>query len=211
MSSSNYYKDLSNESLLGVYLNKVYPKIFEATKYVIKRIDNLDLQHKGVDLVLTNKNITYYVDEKAQLDYLNKSLPTFAFELSYLKNDNLHKGWLYDGHKLTNIYFLITNIYTKNGKDLSDGIRKVKITGVYRDKLIQVLNDLGLSAPKLSEIDKKIRLKSEHGKIPIKELNPKTEGYIYYSKDNKAESPINLVLKLKFLEKTKISSVLFNS
>ena len=35
----------------------------------------MNLQHQGVDLIYNHKGIDYFVDEKAQLDYINKNLP----------------------------------------------------------------------------------------------------------------------------------------
>jgi hypothetical protein len=209
MDDSNFNTDLSNEGLLANHLNGIYKQLFHSPDLSIERVNNLDLQHQGVDLILTKGNIKYNVDEKAQLDYLNTSLPTFAFEISYLKNNIWHKGWLFDKSKTTDIYFLITSIYTKWGRNLVDGLMKIKITGVYRKELIKLLEGRGITESYLFEVEKDIRQKNIHGKIDIKGLNPQTEGVLYFSKNNKNEQPINLVLKLKFLIGEKTGKLLF--
>ena len=47
------------------------------------------------------------------------------------------------------------------------------------------------------------------GRVPIPELDRKKEGVFYYSKTNKKEQPINLVLKLSFLLEQNVGKVLF--
>jgi hypothetical protein len=208
MANSNFRQDLDNEVLLAKHLNDIYLKLFKGSSYRFNRINQLDRQYKGIDLILSNGTTSFNVDEKAQLDYLNTSLPTFAFELSFLKNTNWHQGWFIDETKTTDIYFLITGIYPK-GHNLNNGLEKVKITGVYKDKLIRLLNEKGLSHETLKSIDEQLRAKGKHGKYPIKELNPKTEGVLYFSKNNKDEQPINLVLRLDFLIRKKVGKTIF--
>lgn len=210
MEESNYQNDLSKEELLSKYLDGFYSKIFNLSKYSVTRNHDLESQHRGIDLILSDGLKKFYVDEKAQLDYLNSSLPTFAFEISYLKNNSWHKGWLFDNYKITNIYFLITSIFTSKGNDLKTGVQRIKITGIYRQKLISLLFSRGLNESYLYKIENQIRDKGKHGRFPIKRLNPLNEGFIYFSKNNKNEQPINLVLRLDFLVKNFTGKVLFN-
>jgi len=209
MDNSNFNTDLLNEGLLAKHLDDIYKELFHSPDLSIERVNNLDLQHQGVDLILTKGNVKYNIDEKAQLDYLNTSLPTFAFEVSYLKQLIWHKGWLFDSNKITDIYFLITGIYIKEGYNLADGLMKIKITGVYRKELIKLLSDRGITESYLFDMEKDIRQKNIHGKIAIRGLSPRTEGVLYFSKNNKKEQPINLVLKLNFLINEKIGKMLF--
>lgn len=207
---SKFYQDLSKEELLGTYLDSYYPKIFQDTVFKVERVRDRHLQHRGVDLLLKSAvDGCYFVDEKAQLDYLNTALPTFAFELSYLKKDDWRLGWLLDSTKLTTIYFLVTNICPLSEKDLSKGFAKIKITGIYRAKLLKLLAQKGLTQKRLFALDKEIRQNNVDGKIPIPELDAKKEGTFYFSKKNKREQPINLVLKLDFLVSAEVGNVLF--
>ena len=207
---SNFYQDLSREELLGTYLDSYYPTIFKDTVFKVERVRDRHLQHRGVDLLLKSAvDGCYFVDEKAQLDYLNVALPTFAFELSYLKKEDWHLGWLLDRTKLTTIYFLVTNICPLSRTDLSKGLTKLKITGIYRAKLLKLLAQKGLTQKRLLALDKEIRDNSIDGKITIPELDAKREGAFYFSKKNKLEQPINLVLKLDFLVRADVGSVLF--
>lgn len=210
MDESNYQDDLSKEVSLSKHLDLIYLKVFKSSNFSTIRNHNVDNQHRGVDLTLTDGSRKFYVDEKAQLDYLNKSLPTFAFEISYLKHDSWYKGWLLDTMKITDIYFLITGIYTEQDDNLTSGLKRVKITGVYRKKLIKLLVSKGLTESRLYEIENQIRTTGNHGRIPVRGLNPATEGFMYFSKKNKSEQPINLVLRLKFLTTNLTGKILFS-
>lgn len=200
---SNFKKDLSKEQVLGNFLNEFYHQKYNDDGNSFLRISNLDLQIDGIDLILNIEGTDYLIDEKAQLDYLNKSLPTFAFEISYIKNRKVKLGWLFDEKKKTDTYFLITNIQTIHPNSIKDGIKDCNITAVNRKNVKQLLLDKGLDERKIFEYSSKIRKSQSHGKHPIKELDSKTEGFFYYSFQNKNEQPINLVLYLKFLLKNK--------
>lgn len=206
---SKFYEDLSKEELLGTYLDTFYPQIFKDSPFKVERIWNTSMQHQGVDLLLKNDNQCFYVDEKAQLDYLNISLPTFAFEISYLKRGHWRVGWLVDGTKVTQIYFLITNIYLLEKGDLSAGLSTIKIIGIYRSKLLALLKSRGLNQERVITLEKNIRNNNINGRIPIPELDERKEGVFYFSKTNKREQPINVVLKLSFLLQQGIGKVLF--
>lgn len=150
---------------------------------------------QGIDLILKDKNSgkPFFVDEKAQLDYVNESLPTFAFELMYLKNTVQKQGWLFDASKKTQFYALITSIYS----DEDDVFTSCNITFVNREKLILRLDEMGLNQNFLKQLAYVHR--NLHGKLALKELDSKSEGYLYFSTKNKAEKPINLILKLEYL------------
>lgn len=209
MMKSNFYEDLSKEELLGTYLDDFYPKIFKDSPFKVERIWNNRMQHQGIDLLLRNDTKCFYVDEKAQLDYLNTSLPTFAFEISYLKRQHWRVGWLVDATKVTQLYFLITNICLLEKDDLSAGLSNVKIIGIYRSKLLALLKSRGVTQQRVISIEKSIRNNNIGGRVPIPELDKRKEGVFYFSKTNKKEQPINLVLKLSFLLEHGVGKVLF--
>jgi len=203
---TNFESDLSQEAILSKYLDQVYKN----KDLEFERIFDLNKQHQGIDIIMMVNSNEYFIDEKAQLHYLNNDLPTFTFELSYLKNGEYRKGWLFDKNKLTEYYFLITGIILKKGKTkllVSDDIESVKITSVNRGKLINHLALIGLGKDKLLEYDSEIRINKTNGKNPISELNPNSEGLIYFSEKYK-EEPINLQLRLNFLIKNNFAKEL---
>ncbi|MEW2920618.1 hypothetical protein AB1A65_04060 [Muricauda sp. ANG21] len=190
---SKFKADLSKEQHLAPLLNLYYQKHLK--RYSFQRIVDLEQQLLGIDLILTNKKdgATYFVDEKAQLDYINERLPTFAFELFYGKNNKRRQGWLLDTTKKTHFYALVTSIFS----DEKNLFTFCNITFVNREKLIQHLTGLGLHQERFQEIA--IKHKGHHGKLGLEKLHPWHEGYLFFSTQNKAEQPINLILKLDYL------------
>ncbi len=196
---SNFKEDLKKEKLLSVLLDSYYKS--ELRNYSFERVTNLSEQFKGVDILFKHhkKEITYYIDEKAQLDYINDDLPTFAFEISYLKNGKAKEGWLFDENKKTDFYSLITAIYS----DETDSYTSCKITLVNRKKLISFLHTKGVN--QTSILQQLNSLRGRHGKHGMKELDERKEGYLFVSKENKSEQPINLILRLEFLIQHKLA------
>jgi len=66
-----------------------------------------------------------------------------------------------------------------------------------------------LTQQRVITLEKNIRNNNINGKIPIPELAEKKEGVFYFSKNNKKEQPINVVLKLSFLLQQGVGKVLF--
>ena len=190
---SKFKADLSKEQRLNPLLDFYYKRHLK--QYIFERIVDLKQQLLGIDVILTDKKTgaEYIVDEKAQLDYINESLPTFVFELFYTKNVAQKVGWLFDATKKTDFYALVTSIFS----DEEDRFTSCSITFVNRKKLIQHLAKLGLTQERLLEIA--LKNKELHGKLVLEKLNPWHEGYLFFSTKNKAEKPINLVLKLDYL------------
>jgi len=199
----NFRSDLNQEALLSEYLDELYT----GKGIDFNRVSDINKQHQGIDVIVQIKADEYLIDEKAQLHYLNNDLPTFTFELSYFKNEQLKKGWLFDENKLTQYYFLITGIFLKNGKtELSNSsdIDKIKITSVNRNKLIEHLSSINLDEEKLIGYDKELRKNNSFGKNTVPELNPNSEGLIFLT-EQLVEKPMNLQLRLEYLIKTKVA------
>ena len=190
---SSFTSDLEKEQRLAVLLDAYYLKNLK--QYTFKRVSDKKSQLAGIDLIFTHKDTghDYYIDEKAQLDYVNEDLPTFAFELCYQKNNTTKEGWFYDANKKTDFYALVTGIYSDEPKRYTS----CKITLVNRKKLISFLQKKRIDKNTLDNYVQNHRL--DQGKVEVKELNPKSEGYLYNSSIKKAEKPVNLILKLDFL------------
>lgn len=178
---------------MSQYLDVQYPNLLPA--YLVERILDRKQQHLGIDLILTHRKTgrRYYVDEKAQLDYLNATLPTFAFELFYEKSGKQQTGWFLDPGKKTDFYALVTGIYA----DKKDRFSSCQITLANRTKLLDYLSIKGLTPKKLRQIA--ASQPTFHGKMQLADLSPKSEGYLFFSRKNKIEKPVNLILKLDFL------------
>ena len=190
---TNFKADLAQEKKLIPVLDSYYRKHLKL--YDFDRIHSLEQQLSGIDLILTHKKTgkTFFVDEKAQLDYLNKNLPTFAFELFYTKNETLKQGWLFDAKKKTQIYALVTNIQKQ-----SDSFTGCNITFVNRSKLLSFLAEKGLDEDFLK--NRVLEHLGFHGKMEVPGLDLRREGHVHFSSKNKAEQPVNLVFQLSFLK-----------
>ncbi len=193
MLKSNFSSDLKKEQKLFPFLDAIYTD--KLRHYTFKRVSDYKAQLKGIDIVFTHNTTRqdYLIDEKAQLDYINDDLPTFAFEIQYEKKGRQKEGWLFDNTKETHFYSLITALF----EDSPDTFTSCKITLVNRDKLIAFLAAKKITKDFLmTKIEKRPH---KHAKLVLDRLNPKTEGYLYFSTKNKAEKPVNLILRLEYL------------
>lgn len=200
---STFDQDLNKEHLLGQFLDEIYEKL----NLNFTRIAESELQNKGVDLIVIPSGKEYYIDEKAQLDYLGHCLPTFTFELSYLKNGKWRKGWLFDKNKITDHYFLITGIFIKT-ESIEGGFKNCSITSVDVRKLRKYLENIGLGWDILSDLDGQIRHSDQKQNIPLRSLKEREEGCLYYSVQ-KDEKPLNLKIYLKWLIKIGVAKKIY--
>ncbi|MEO6347536.1 MAG: hypothetical protein ABIO60_06460 [Aquaticitalea sp.] len=200
---SSFKSDLEQEHLLALYLDGIYT----SKNLTFERIQDIDLQHCGIDVIFHKNSQHYFIDEKAQLHYLNQDLPTFTFELSYLnKNGKINQGWLFDDNKKTNYYFLITGIFLKENIQSfisPEDIKKLKITSINRKKLIRHLETIGLSKSKLIAYDLDLRTNETFGKNPIAEFRNPKNGCLFFT-EHLSEKPINLQLRLDHLIENQI-------
>jgi len=204
---SKFKSDLNKEQILAEYLDDIYTEL----GLDVKRVSDSTNQNKGIDLIIEHNTKKYFVDEKAQLHYLNTSLPTFAFELSYLKGGVLKQGWLFDKKKQTDYYFLVTSIFLKENKStlkFKTDIKSIKIISVNRIKLINVLCQIGVDLENLECLIYTIRETEAFGKHAINGMDNRSEGNIHFT-ENLSEQPINLVLKLEYLIESDVAKVIY--
>lgn len=199
-----FKEDLAKEKIASRYLDTIYSKL----NLQLERISDTKMQYEGIDLIHYHKGITSNIDEKAQLHYPNKDLPTFTFELSYNKKGVLKKGWLCQHSKKTDFYFLVTGIFLKGDKlTHHEDIKTCKITSVNRKKLLSHLKNLGLTEAKLEFYDYELRKKKQFGKHVIEEIGAK-HGSLHFT-EHLSEQPINLKLRLDYLLRMKIAKRIY--
>lgn len=126
---SEFDNDIKGENVVVEFLEKYFYSNFNFETY--HRFVDKDMQNKGVDLKFSTKQKEYIVDEKAAIRYPN-GLPTFAFELTYIKDGKVKEGWFYDNTKETNHYILIWPIR----KDVP--LEKLKVEHIYSAELMLV-------------------------------------------------------------------------
>jgi hypothetical protein len=190
---SLFKNDLAQETILGTFLSNHYAK----NNWNTTRIFEKEMQYKGVDVMLEKDGRHFLIDEKAQLHYLNKDLPTFALEINYLKDNVLKDGWLFDTNKLTEIYAFVFNIQVPvtitQLSNVAD-IKRCDVVFVNKQKLLKELAKLNLdyvTCAKNSEI-----LRSDE---TIKKLSHHS-AFNFQISTQLTEKPVNLIVRKTFLE-----------
>lgn len=155
---STFKGDLKSERAVNEFLQK-YLYSYLVDDGIIDSFNSnttLDQQHKGIDTIMYIINDEteeaarcINIDEKAAIHYArnnlgDKPLSTFAFEVSYLKDGELKRGWLInEKYKETHAYFLCW-LWIKSDADkynlVCEDILKIEVLSIpkvkTRDKLI---------------------------------------------------------------------------
>ena len=155
---STFKGDLKSERAVNEFLQK-YLYSYLVDDGIIDSFNSnttLDQQHKGIDTIMYIINDEteeaarcINIDEKAAIHYArnnlgDKPLSTFAFEVSYLKDGELKRGWLTnEKYKGTHAYFLCW-LWIKSDADkynlVCEDILKIEVLSIpkvkTRDKLI---------------------------------------------------------------------------
>ena len=210
--SSQFSKDINTEKWFASILDKVfYPDFISNlnnksinSSYTIKRISSMDKQHEGIDLIISDKSNfkEYLIDEKAQLHYLNRKLPTFIFELFFVKDGKSKIGWFLDSKKKTTHYFFYRHILTEG-----EHVKSFRMDSIDIPKLKNYLDELGLDKAYLLEIvdnlideldiDDDLFETDKENSYSFKKLPESLNEIITLSlSPHYPESPINLLINL---------------
>ena len=163
-----------------------------------QRIEDVQRQVKGIDVIFNFKDKNYVCDEKAAIRYINKGLGTFSLELSFIdRGGNIHDGWLLDENKVNNSFLFIW--IDKADKDIlfhESEIKELEIALVDRDKIIRYLESLGWDADKLLIKGEKMRDdETEYGGNIYK------HGCKFVCSRHLVEQPVNVLLSRDILKK----------
>ncbi|WP_018478151.1 hypothetical protein [Pontibacter roseus] len=190
---SLFKQDLSQESILQRFLDLKYTQ----ADIHFCRLHEPEFQQRGVDVVLLEGDNLLKVDEKAQLHYLNKSLPTFAFELDYLKNGKLKEGWLFDPSKTTEAYALVFDIQLCPGLSKltqPTDIASCEVLFLNRQHLIDTTQQHGLTREFCQQQSYMLRQNPEQRKIVV------SPNFNFQISTQLAEAPVNLIVRRTFLK-----------
>lgn len=196
---NNFNRDLNAEQVLGNYLDKYYYQripLFTNTK----RVDDINLQHQGIDIIGTlNNQQQLLIDEKGLMSIPNP-IPTFALELSYLNSDRKRvTGWLYDRNKHTTHYLFCwikrDNISIKDVK--LENIHYVLAMLISRTKLLNYLQiKYGINAHNAQAKVNQILTSNQTGRI--ENLSTDSNSRYHFSKQLPEQS-INIVMEKREL------------
>lgn len=191
-------QDIENTEKVEKLMDKIYKKIGFKTE----RITDKELQVKGVDIIRTLPNGNkHYIDEKFALNYHDKKLNSFAFELS--TNNNVDRnGWFISPQSQTTHYMLLW--FSSN--DTFDRFFDFEICYIEKKKIFEYLSTIGYNEQTLSEfIDfwKNPQCDSEkfYEHNNRRYMNLKDGVKIVQSLQFKKEKPINIVIPKKTLMK----------
>lgn len=154
--------DSAAEVEIGKFLDvRFYPN--HVSNFI--RHTTYEQQMLGIDVTFDYSNIAnILVDEKAAAHYVNKNLPTFAFEVNFLTSINqLVDGWFFDENKTTQYYLLAWVWATKDKAFLAEDITKLEILIINRQAIINMLAKYGLTYEQVTTISKEIRTKGDFG------------------------------------------------
>ncbi|MCH5344952.1 MAG: hypothetical protein J1E64_13035 [Acetatifactor sp.] len=195
MTKSKFYEDKRKEELFGVWLDAhFYVTLIGKYKSISRNTDEA-LQKKGVDVIIETKDgKTIYIDEKATLQYINKHIPTFAFEIKNTTSGA--RGWLFNPEYITDHYLLAwPNAFDENIPS-AESFTDTEIMIIKRESVIQLLADNGITENKILEL-------IEHYKSRLSETNrfEISPGITLNFNLSLAECPINVVIKKDLLKK----------
>lgn len=101
------YKKRRQEDERRVHvLEQFMDGIYNKNGYNHQRVTETSLQKKGVDMIHMEGSEKRRVDEKYAINYFNKDLHTFSFEI-YSRNNPNGVGWLLSDHMVTDDYAVL--------------------------------------------------------------------------------------------------------
>lgn len=95
-------QDEERTRIIEAFMDNVYAR----NRYNIERVNDAELQKKGVDIIHTKNGASRNVDEKYAITYFNKDLRTFSFEL-YSRNNIDCNGWFISDNVITDDYAIL--------------------------------------------------------------------------------------------------------
>lgn len=192
-------QDSKAEFEVSKFLDKYfYPKFFQNNE----RVNDKSNQLNGIDIILDIPEIgRVNVDEKAAVHYVNKGIPTFAFEVNFrLSSGELVEGWFFSKTKLTQYYLLIWVWADKEKGFVCEDISKLEVILINRLKIQNELLKHGLSEINIQEVSKSLRKTNISG-VHHKDFS---KPFYYYLTSHLSENPLNIVLKKDFLIKNSL-------
>lgn len=211
-------EDTAIENIMQENFNKIYNIC--GMKYI--RCSDRETQIKGSDLITFKNGQLYHIDEKCAIDYFNRDLQTFAFELSFIpceKNsgkptNERTKGWFLKDDSETDIYAL--------GYVRADSLKKLKMNNISSFEVIFIRkNDIHkllenrFSLTTLESEANKLITDATEGKIASYGNNyPKYKKVISDNlslcwSPHLAESPVNLLISKRLLKKYAFKHISF--
>lgn len=214
--------DMTAEQQLAKYLDiYLYNRLPEHFKN-FTRISDKVYQMQGIDFTIDyDDNGSHFIDEKAQLHYMDICLNTFAFEINFIgRDDFLHDGWLFNHDLKTDAYMLIwpqETVYHKAIISIDKKYRRTKIRNILksldfndfetvecylikRDSIKGFLEDNGWDEQRIFDKADELRAKRQFYKSPADD-NIDSFYFYFSSPDIYQEAPVNIVIRKNVLRR----------
>lgn len=200
MVQSRFYEDKRKEELFGIWLDSHFYSEFKESYKSITRNTDAVLQKRGVDVIIeTFTGTRIYVDEKATLQYINKRIPTFAFEIKNTASGA--QGWLYNPAYLTDYYLLAWPNASDESIPNAESFLRTEVMSIKRSRVIELLCDNGLTESRILElVEEYSKGLNERNKFEI------AKGITLNFNLSLAEKPINIVVKKDLISKYAVFS-----
>ena len=194
--------DMQAESELAHFLDQFfYSRLVNSGELTsAERVSAADIQRMGVDVIAKKDHACAYIDEKAQLYYINEGLPTFAFELSFLFGEETRIGWFLNDELLTNRYFLLwPHASTTDLCEITvDSFTVVYGLMIKKTVLLNYLESIGLAKQVLASFAHELRMNGAKGRVSTGH-----EGVYFYVSESErySEAPVNIVIAKRILDR----------
>ncbi|OEF96110.1 hypothetical protein [Desulfuribacillus alkaliarsenatis] len=193
-------EDMNAEVQLSRFLDKHFYTWLEKqnNNISVERSTDPNDQMKGIDICIHSEKGKLFIDEKAQLYFINKGLPTFAFEISFMnRKKELAEGWLFNNELLTDYYLLIWPYATKKENVKTEDYTRLECLLIKKRKIQNYLSNKGWNKDRIYKRANEIRKESLFGKI---EIENESNFYFFFSKPKDySEQPINIVIRKNVL------------
>ena len=200
--------DSANEQMVARFLDNYFylPPLFDSAI----RVSDKQEQLQGKDVIVSSSQLgleNACIDEKDTAHYVNKDIPTFAFELSFLLFDGTEvEGWLTDRAKETEYYLLLWP-FAKLVEPVSKPpefkeITKLRYLLVKRTDVLSLLLNKGFDREALLQKAREMRsiVKGYDDNQRLKAIDKEQYGFYFMYTYFLKERPVNVVIPRQTLE-----------
>lgn len=121
-------------------VSKKIDEILRAEEILFIRNYDAKLQKKGVDLITFPTGVPRNVDEKYAINYWNKNLKTYSFEI-YSTNNVKNNGWFTSDNNITQDYMLV---WLKATDESLENIYQLEMAFIEKDAIVNYLAENGV-------------------------------------------------------------------
>lgn len=189
---SSFKSDYKTEQEIGKFLDKYfYNQELVGDFY---RYQEEGEQKKGKDVKFSLGDLKdIIVDEKAQIRYTNRNLPSFIMEMQWLSEDgSKNEGWFINPKYETQYYLLIWPNATKDKGYKAEDITWLECILLEKKEMLNHFIKKDIDFSRISEICDYIYKKGNYGKQQDYDYD---DCYFFFSNDIEPEMPINIVVK----------------